>query len=138
MSSDDTVVALRVGPATSEARSAEDVARVRRLAAAFSVVVAHLDALGQELDALRLASRQRRARLLQGRMSRSDPPLRHVADALVAPANDDHFSIVSMPGVDAETRRRDDTRLCLQRLGEELADSVPAASTVAKAVPRRR
>ena len=137
MSSDDTVVALRVGRATSEARSAEDVARVRRLAAAFSVVVAHLDALGQELDALRLASRRRRARLLEGRMTRSDPPLRHVADALVAPTNDDRFSIVSMPGVDAVTRRRDDMRLCLQRLGEELADSVPAP-TMAKAVPRRR
>lgn len=137
MNRDDTVVALHARHATTRARSADDVARVRRLVAAFGAVVAHLGELGHELDALRLASRQRRARLAERRMAKSDPPLRHVADALDAPANDERFSVETLPSVEAETRRRVDTRLRLQRLGEELADTVPAG-TVVKASPGRR
>ncbi len=104
-----TWISFDVGHVQAHRRLVEHVERVRRLVAAPRDVVAHLAELGHQLDALRLAARQRRRRLAQRQVAEPDVPqqlqrmadvghrgeerdrfvdlhLQHVADALAAPA----------------------------------------------------
>ena len=100
-------------------RLVEHVERVRRLVAALRDVVAHLAQLGDELDALRLAARQRRRRLAERQVAEADVlqqlqrvrdvrhrgeevdrlvdlHLQHVADALAAPAHRQRLGVEAL------------------------------------------
>ena len=63
---------LHVGHVQPDRRLVQHVQRARRALAAARDVVAHLAQLGDELDALRLAARQRRARLAQRQVAQAD------------------------------------------------------------------
>jgi regulator of replication initiation timing len=107
---------LDVGHVQAHRRLVQHVQRVRRLLAAARDVVAHLGQLGHQLDALRLAARQRRRRLPQREVAEAhvlqqlqrvadvghggeelhrlvDFHLQHVADALAAPGDGQRLGV---------------------------------------------